>query len=82
MNSAGMPDIPSLMTATVDLRHRGVGESDRMREVSIRRLPQFRRGRFWISDNRADPCSCSILRTEVVRVQTPISRHLRVLGWS
>ena len=32
MNSPSVPDIPSLMKATVDLLSRGVGESDRMRE--------------------------------------------------
>jgi hypothetical protein len=42
MNSTGMPDIPSLMTATVDLLHRGVGESDRMREQLA---VQFKLGR-------------------------------------
>ncbi len=42
MNSLGVPDIPSLMKATVDLLSRGVAESDRMREELA---AQFKLGR-------------------------------------
>jgi hypothetical protein len=47
MNSAGMPDIPSLMEATVELLRGGVCDSDHMREQLAARCKLGREDQAW-----------------------------------